>query len=360
MASPRVSLRHPNLILGSRADGRPVRLGVDDSVTGKPTDPRSMNRFLYAEGNPWSMVDPSGHGAYYEGEGCGAGSMYCGSTGFDQNAHNNASQVASTGNSHAHDQPHGPAWTPLATPTTETDRAADNPIFQTTIADRGQDNASLRSSPTCRFAGRAGCVPVGSGSGDASGLIIVGGVVIGTLVCIAGVCEAIAMAATGAAAAEGVIAGATAAASGACMVLCDKLMTVGAGINAGLGGSSAPQAAVAGGAARAEQFAANWPSASMTGTIDELLGTEVTVVSTASGKTIYSSASATLQVVADNSGGYFRVENTAAAGINRYVSQSGNAIPANVPLLGPGGTTMIGVPLDVRRALTHFLDEDPR
>ena len=98
----------------------------------------------------------------------------------------------------------------------------------------------------------------------------------------------------------------------------------------------------------------------MTGTIDELLGTEVTVVSTASGKTIYSSASATLQVVADNSGGYFRVENTAAAGINRYVSQSGNAIPANVPLLGPGGTTMIGVPLDVRRALTHFLDEDPR
>ena len=94
------------------------------------------------------------------------------------------------------------------------------------------------------------------------------------------------MAATGAAAAEGVIAGATAAASGACMVLCDKLMTVGAGINAGLGGSSAPQAAVAGGAARAEQFAANWPSASMTGTIDELLGTEVTVVSTASGKTI--------------------------------------------------------------------------
>ena len=169
-----------------------------DSVTGRPTDPRSMNRFLYAEGNPWSMVDPSGHGAYYEGEGCGAGSMYCGSTGFDQNAHNNASQVASTGNSHAHDQPHGPAWTPLATPTTETDRAADNPIFQTTIADRGQDNASLRSSPTCRFAGRAGCVPVGSGSGDASGLIIVGGVVLGAIACVAGVCEAIAMAATAA------------------------------------------------------------------------------------------------------------------------------------------------------------------
>ena len=218
-----------------------------------------MNRFLYAEGNPWSMVDPSGHGAYYEGEGCGAGSMYCGSTGFDQNAHNNASQVASTGNSHAHDQPHGPAWTPLATPTTETDRAADNPIFQTTIADRGQDNASLRSSPTCRFAGRAGCVPVGSSSGDNSGLIIVAGVVIGALVCVAGVCEAIAMAATGAAAASGVIAAASAAASGACMVLCDKLQTLGAGINAGLGGSPSPGGAVA-------------TSAAASGELEDLIG----------------------------------------------------------------------------------------
>ncbi len=30
-------------------------------MTGKPTDPRSMNRFLYAEANPWTLVDPSGH-----------------------------------------------------------------------------------------------------------------------------------------------------------------------------------------------------------------------------------------------------------------------------------------------------------
>ena len=32
-----------------------------DQVTGQPTDPRSMNRFAYAEANPWTFSDPSGH-----------------------------------------------------------------------------------------------------------------------------------------------------------------------------------------------------------------------------------------------------------------------------------------------------------
>ena len=334
----------------------PARLG--DRQAHRPAEHEPVPVRRGQPLGPWSIR--SGHASFYEGEDCGPGGKYCGSHGNDQNAHTNALVVAKTGNPHDHDKPHGPAWKPLATPTIELDRAADNPIFQTTIADRGQDNASLRSSPTCRFAGRAGCVPVGAGGGDSSGLIIVAGVVLGAIACVAGVCEAIAMAATGAAAAEGVIAGASAAASGACMVLCDKLQTIGNGIIGAFGGSGPPEAAVAGGAARAEQYAANWPSASMTGAIDRLLGTEVTAASTASGKTIYSSGSTTLQVISDNAGGYFRVEDTAAKGIDRYVSQYGNAIPANVPLLGSGGTTMIGVPRDVRQALTHFLDEDPR
>ena len=32
-----------------------------DQVTGQPTDPRSMNRFAYAEANPWTFSDPSGN-----------------------------------------------------------------------------------------------------------------------------------------------------------------------------------------------------------------------------------------------------------------------------------------------------------
>jgi hypothetical protein len=36
-----------------------------DSVTGQPTDPRSMNRFAYAEANPWTFSDPSGHATLY-------------------------------------------------------------------------------------------------------------------------------------------------------------------------------------------------------------------------------------------------------------------------------------------------------
>ena len=32
-----------------------------DSVMGSAQDPLSMNRFLYAEGNPATLIDPSGH-----------------------------------------------------------------------------------------------------------------------------------------------------------------------------------------------------------------------------------------------------------------------------------------------------------
>ena len=32
-----------------------------DTVMGSAADPRSMNRYLYAAANPWSLVDPTGH-----------------------------------------------------------------------------------------------------------------------------------------------------------------------------------------------------------------------------------------------------------------------------------------------------------
>ena len=35
-----------------------------DTVSGSALNPRSMNRFLYAEGNPTTLIDPTGHCAY--------------------------------------------------------------------------------------------------------------------------------------------------------------------------------------------------------------------------------------------------------------------------------------------------------
>ena len=49
------------------------------------------------------------------------------------------------------------------------------------------------------------------------------------------------MAATAAAAADGVIAAGTAAAAGACQVLCDKLQTIGNGLIGAYGGCFAPR-----------------------------------------------------------------------------------------------------------------------
>jgi RHS repeat-associated protein len=42
-----------------------------DSVAGAAADPRSMNRYAYAQANPWTLVDPTGHGAdCYIGQPC--------------------------------------------------------------------------------------------------------------------------------------------------------------------------------------------------------------------------------------------------------------------------------------------------
>ncbi|HVE84138.1 MAG TPA: hypothetical protein VND93_14875 [Myxococcales bacterium] len=113
------------------------------------------------------------------------------------------------------------------------------------------------------------------------------------------------------------------------------------------------------GAERAARFGQGWQRASLRETIERIAGPRPVVTTTASGKTIYANPSTGLQVVYDRAGNYFRIENPAANGPTRYLDQFGKPIPPNTPVVGPKGTTMTGVPADVRNALTHFLNSDP-
>jgi RHS repeat-associated protein len=112
------------------------------------------------------------------------------------------------------------------------------------------------------------------------------------------------------------------------------------------------------GANRAAKFGGMQGSASLKETIANVAGRNPTISHTASGKTIYTNPQSGMQVVYDNAGNYFRVENTNVAGPLRYTDQYGNAISANVPLVKGTGSTQTGVPADVRRALTHFNNTD--
>ena len=53
----------------------------------------------------------------------------------------------------------------------------------------------------------------------------------------------------------------------------------------------------------------------------------------------------------DNAGGYYRIRG--ADGTYRMLD--GSTVPANVPILNSGGgSSMAGVPKDLRQGLTHF------
>jgi len=112
------------------------------------------------------------------------------------------------------------------------------------------------------------------------------------------------------------------------------------------------------GANRAAKYSSNWQRASLRDTVRRFAGDNPVVQTTASGKTIYKNGQTGIQVVYDNAGNYFRIENTKASGVNRYLDLNGNPIPANVPLIKPGRTTQTGVPSDVRDSVTHFLNTD--
>ncbi|MCP4529089.1 MAG: RHS repeat-associated core domain-containing protein [Aestuariibacter sp.] len=112
------------------------------------------------------------------------------------------------------------------------------------------------------------------------------------------------------------------------------------------------------GASRLAQFGMNWREASLQETIGRIAGNNSIIEITGSGKTIYRNPDSGLQVVYDNAGNYFRVENPNATGVGQYLDLYGNEIPANVRLVGPNGVTQTGLPPDVRKALTHFKNTD--
>ncbi|MCL4807650.1 MAG: hypothetical protein KJ062_07630 [Thermoanaerobaculia bacterium] len=124
------------------------------------------------------------------------------------------------------------------------------------------------------------------------------------------------------------------------------------------GRASGAGVAPAAGAERAARFGANWQKASLSESVQRVAGPNPVIEVTASGKTIFRNPESGLQVVYDEAGNYFRVENPAAAGVGRYLDASGNVIPANVPLVKPTGTGQTGVPPEVRKALTHFSNSD--
>lgn len=123
---------------------------------------------------------------------------------------------------------------------------------------------------------------------------------------------------------------------------------------------SAPDAPVfnPAGAVRAEKFAAMQQKVSARETIKNIAGDDPVVTYTDSGKTLYTNPTTGKQVVYDNAGRYFRVEDTTMKGPLRYTDQFGKPIPNNVPLIKKTGTSQTGVPADVRKALTHFTDSD--
>ncbi|MEJ8800270.1 VENN motif pre-toxin domain-containing protein, partial [Trinickia caryophylli] len=109
------------------------------------------------------------------------------------------------------------------------------------------------------------------------------------------------------------------------------------------------------GAARAATNSGNWSSGSLSATVQNIVGSNPDVTYTTSGKTIYTNPATGMSVVYDNAGNYYRVQN----GAGQYLDQSGNAVPNNVPLIGPNRTTQTGVPSGVRNGLTHFNNTDP-
>jgi hypothetical protein len=123
-------------------------------------------------------------------------------------------------------------------------------------------------------------------------------------------------------------------------------------------GTQATPAFNTAGAARAAKYNAFQQGVSLNDTVSLIAGENPVVSYTTSGKTIYANPNTSLQVVFDNAGNYLRVENTSITGPLRYTDQFGKSIPANVPLVKPSGTTQIGVPSDVRNALTHFSNTD--
>jgi len=87
------------------------------------------------------------------------------------------------------------------------------------------------------------------------------------------------------------------------------------------------RSATKGGAGRAAQYSSEWGNASLKKTINRFApGSKG--VKTSTGKTVYKNSETGIQVVVDDAGNYFRIENTNLTGKRKYLDLDGN-IPNN-------------------------------
>jgi hypothetical protein len=95
---------------------------------------------------------------------------------------------------------------------------------------------------------------------------------------------------------------------------------------AGSSGGTGSGGAAKGGAARAAQYSANWESSSLQSALNKFApGAKGTV---SGQKTIYTNPETGIEVVFDNAGNYFRIQNTNLTGKRSYLDLNGN-IPNN-------------------------------
>lgn len=87
-----------------------------------------------------------------------------------------------------------------------------------------------------------------------------------------------------------------------------------------------------GGAARAAQYSQSWENSSLTEAINKF-APNAKVSTTTKGKTIYKSSETGVQVVHDNNGNYFRIQDTNLSGKRSYLDMNGN-IPNNKAVNG--------------------------
>jgi hypothetical protein len=107
-----------------------------------------------------------------------------------------------------------------------------------------------------------------------------------------------------------------------------------------------------GGAARAAQYGQSWEKGSLSDAINKF-APEAEGFTTAKGKTIYNNSETGVQVVYDNNGNYFRIEDTNLSGKRNYLDMNGN-VPNNKTVNGKAA----GRSQSEYNQVTHFNNID--
>ena len=116
---------------------------------------------------------------------------------------------------------------------------------------------------------------------------------------------------------------------------------------------STPKAGGAGGAARAAQYAANWPEADLNSAISKFSGQHPVISTTEKGKKIYKNPNNGVEIVEDVNGHYFRIYDPSKPGKRKYLDLEGE-VPTNKIL--PNGK-QIGRTQSEYNEVTHFKKE---